>query len=657
MPVSLGIDTGGTFTDGAAIDLVSGQVLAKAKAITTRHDLAIGIGDCINQFSDEILHQTKLVALSTTLATNAIVEGQGYEVGIILIGSGSDKKLPTQNVAVIKGGHDIKGNPREALDLAEVVDAIERLKPKVDAYAVSGYSSVRNPEHELAVKKLIHDRTDRQVVCGHELTTTLGFYERTVTAALNARLLPIISDLFQSTKRVMLKKGITTPLMMVKGDGSLIGETVARDRPIETLLSGPAASILGAQYLARLDNAIVADMGGTTTDIAIINDGRPSYNMEGAMVGGWLTRVHAASIFTIGVGGDSHIRVTREGKITVGPQRVFPLAWIAHQYPHLLQELHEIAESNYRPLFSQAPDILTFIKEPLHVNLSSLEEEVLRIIRQRPHSLFELGKILKKDTNIIPWERLVDLGLIHRASLTPTDLLHYKGEITLWNREASLQGVIIQANRATLLREALCTQVEDQLANQVAITILEKLLSEEEEANVRFTDCSNCQRLVTKILSAGEKELFRLIPQVNYPLIAIGAPARAYFPLVSKQIGAHLVIPDHAEVANAVGAATGNIAEKLELLVQPAPIGGYLTYTPWGREWFRELEEALDQSIQKGKVYVARQAEKSGIGDFKIEIEHKDIYSSLSNVYEDTNNKLYVESRIKITAVGKPKWC
>jgi len=653
--MSLGIDTGGTFTDGVIMDLATGQVAAKAKALTTRHDLAIGISDCIDQLPKAVLTHVKLVALSTTLATNAIVEGQGCEVGIILIGSQSAKKLPTKNAIVVKGGHDIKGNPKEELDLPEVISAIEELKPKVDAFAVSGYSSVRNPEHELTVKKFIHELTNHQVVCAHELTTTLGFYERTVTAALNARLLPIISDLFRSTKNVMVKRNIQAPLMMVKGDGSLIGEAVARDRPIETLLSGPASSILGAQYLAKFSNAIVVDMGGTTTDIAVVTHGKPSCNSEGAMVGGWLTRVHAANIFTVGVGGDSHIRVTRERRITVGPQRVFPLAWITHCYPYLSRELEDIGTSNYHPLFSQAPDVLVFIKEPIHVTLSQLEEDVLTVIREKPHTVFELGKMLDKDPNIIPWERLVDLSLVHRASLTPTDILHHKGEMALWNKAASDRAVAIQADRAGLSPNEFCEQVEDQIANKVAVTVFEKLLSEEEEQNVRFDDCSHCQRLLTRILGNRHGKLFNLSSQVSYPMVALGAPARAYFPLISKKTGAELVIPEHAEVANAIGAATGNIVEKLELLIQPAPAGGYLAYTPWGREWFRELEEALNRCIEEGKTHVARQAEKSGIGDYTLDAEHRDVYSSLSNVYGDIAEKLYVESRIKITAVGKPK--
>jgi len=655
MSIALGIDTGGTFTDGAVIDLESKVIKAKAKALTTRQNLAIGITECMDSLTGIELTDIKLVALSTTLATNAIVEGQGCEVGLILIGSEPLKKLPTKNVVVVKGGHNIKGKVREELDMEEILTAIEVLKPKVDAFAVSGYLSVRNPEHELTVKKLIHDQTDYQVVCAHELTTTLGFYERTVTATLNARLLPIIADLVLAMKNAMAEKGIHAPLMIVKGDGTLISETVAKDKPIETLLSGPAASIVGAQYLTNITNGIVADMGGTTTDIAVITDGKPSLNVEGATVGGWLTRVHAASISTVGIGGDSYIRVTKEGKVTVGPQKVFPLAWITHAYPHLINELDEITNSNYYPLFAQAPDTLVFIKEPLHTKLSQVEQDILDLIRIRPHTLFSIGKILDKDPNILPWERLVDTGVVHRASLTPTDLLHFQGQLSLWNREAAVKAIQIQAEKAGVGGDEFSQLAQEEMANKVAVTILEKLVREE-EGRFNLSDCNNCAAFVKKMMTLKENKLINIRLETSYPIIAIGAPVAAYFPLICEKLGASLEIPEHAEVANAVGAAVGNVVEKLDIVVQPGPDGGYLAYTPWGRKWFRELPEATEHCLEKGKVFVAAQAERSGIGQYKLDVEHKDVYSSLSRVWGDEDNALYVESRIKITAIGKPRW-
>jgi hypothetical protein len=130
---------------------------------------------------------------------------------------------------------------------------------------------------------------------------------------LNAHLIPIIWELFDSVKRVFKEKRITAPLMIVKGDGSLVSESAIRERPIETILSGPAASVIGAKYLLELSgetqNAVIVDIGGTTTDIAQLEGGAPKLDPEGAKVGDWKTNVVAIDIRTIGLGGDSQISV------------------------------------------------------------------------------------------------------------------------------------------------------------------------------------------------------------------------------------------------------------------------------------------------------------------------------------------------------------
>jgi N-methylhydantoinase A/oxoprolinase/acetone carboxylase beta subunit len=195
------------------------------------------------------LNQIKMVSLSTTLATNAIVEGQGAEVGLIGIGFDPQQGLPTPHFACIHGGCNIKGKFTTPLDMQAAEKAILEMKDKVDAFAVSGYLSVRNPAQELQVQKLIFELTGYPVVAAHQLTTVLGLHERTVTAVLNARLMPLITDLMDSVKQSTAARGIEAPLMVVRGDGSLIGEKVAREKPIETILSGPAASIIGALTL------------------------------------------------------------------------------------------------------------------------------------------------------------------------------------------------------------------------------------------------------------------------------------------------------------------------------------------------------------------------------------------------------------------------
>ncbi|MCL4442251.1 MAG: hydantoinase/oxoprolinase family protein, partial [Firmicutes bacterium] len=149
MRLALGIDTGGTYTDGVVLDLVTRRVVAKAKALTTRHNLALGIGDCISRLKGINPADIKLVSLSTTLATNAVVEGLGGEVGAILIGREPSSPLPSRHVEVVRGRFDTGGGEREPLDLDAVQRAVVAMEDKVDAFAVSGYLSIRNPAHEL----------------------------------------------------------------------------------------------------------------------------------------------------------------------------------------------------------------------------------------------------------------------------------------------------------------------------------------------------------------------------------------------------------------------------------------------------------------------------------------------------------------------------
>lgn len=167
MSLVLGIDTGGTYTDGVIVELKGKKILHKAKALTTREDLAIGVRNCINNLGLHEFEKVGVVSLSTTLATNAIVEGRGCEVGLLMLGHGPIRQLPVKQLSVLPGGHDINGRPQEDLDMEKTREAINKLRGKVDAIAVSGYLSVRNPEHELKVKEMVLEILDLPVVSAH----------------------------------------------------------------------------------------------------------------------------------------------------------------------------------------------------------------------------------------------------------------------------------------------------------------------------------------------------------------------------------------------------------------------------------------------------------------------------------------------------------
>lgn len=293
----VGVDTGGTYTDAVIVEAEGHKVVASAKALTTKGDLAIGVTEAITQAIAKLPanlapQDISLVSISTTLATNAVVEGHGSSVGMILIGfdaqmaerTGIARAFPGLPMAIIGGGHDHNGDEQSPLDIASLETAINAMN--ADAFAIASAFAVRNPAHEHRARDIIVKMTGKPATQSTDLSSALDAPRRALTAVLNARLISRISYLIDAVARAMTSLGIDCPLMIVKGDGTLaLAETVAL-RPIETVLSGPAASLVGAAWLSGHKTFIMSDMGGTTTDIGVLIDGQPRIAEEGADVGG-----------------------------------------------------------------------------------------------------------------------------------------------------------------------------------------------------------------------------------------------------------------------------------------------------------------------------------------------------------------------------------
>ncbi|RUZ48005.1 hydantoinase/oxoprolinase N-terminal domain-containing protein, partial [Mesorhizobium sp. M7A.F.Ca.US.007.01.1.1] len=224
-PLYLGVDTGGTYTD-AVLWSESTGIVAKAKSLTTRHDLAEGIAGAVDAVLSEAAIEPgaiKLVSMSTTLATNALVEGQGGRVALVMIGfaeadldrNGLSKALGSDPVIFCPGGHDVHGDPRP-LVLDALVAALPSLADTVSGIAVASYFAVRNPEHEVAVRDVIRERTGLPVTCSHELSSKLGGPRRAMTTLLNARLISMIDRLVDATEGFLARRGIVAPLMVVR---------------------------------------------------------------------------------------------------------------------------------------------------------------------------------------------------------------------------------------------------------------------------------------------------------------------------------------------------------------------------------------------------------------------------------------------------------
>lgn len=322
MKFSLGIDAGGTYTDAVLVRDTDGSIVATSKALTTYPDLIIGIRDAIDGLRTDDLDKVSLVSVSTTLATNTVLEGTGSPVALILVGDHPTKgTYPAKHYTVISGGHTFDGEETIPLDIDAVKDFALRVKGSVSAFAVSSFFSIRNPEHELAIRDIVNDVTGLPVACGHELSQDLGAYERAVTAALNAQLLPICRSFISSMINEIKRREMKARLIMLKCDGTVIGINEALKKPIESIFSGPAASLVGASYLCNLDTCTVVDVGGTSTDVSSVIKGVPELTDTGAIVGGWKTRVRATRMETSALGGDSQVWI-KSKHIFIGPRRV-----------------------------------------------------------------------------------------------------------------------------------------------------------------------------------------------------------------------------------------------------------------------------------------------------------------------------------------------
>ncbi len=330
----LGIDTGGTYTDGVLLEYHSRRVLASHKSLTTKRDFSIGIEKVIEGIHIADPAAIKMVSISTTLATNAIAEGKGKRVALFLIGYDPEliasfkmeRRFATPHFYYFRGGHDLYGREKAELDLPAILAQVNKIKDHTDAIAISSYFSPLNPEHENRAYNAITRICDLPIVLGHQLSTKLGSVERATTAALNASLLAVLQDFIIAVRRAMERRKIDAPLMVVRGDGTLMSDEFAARTPVETIHSGPAASAIGGRFLSNLDDALVVDVGGTTTDIALVQGGQVTVSAEGASVGEYKTSVQAANLLSIALGGDSHITYARDGQIAIG-RRPPPIGW------------------------------------------------------------------------------------------------------------------------------------------------------------------------------------------------------------------------------------------------------------------------------------------------------------------------------------------
>ncbi|MBQ2764574.1 MAG: hydantoinase/oxoprolinase family protein [Firmicutes bacterium] len=682
MSLVLGIDTGGTFTDAVIIDLETKEILAEAKSETTHHNLIDGISNVIRALDFDTFDQVRYASLSTTLATNAIVENRGCRVGLLLMGFDPVQALPHCEVRKIPGNVDLHGTITEELDDEVTIAALESLRGKVDAVAVSCILSIRNPELENQAKALVRDVLGLPCIAAHELSAALGMQERTVTAVLNARLLSVIDELLDAVKSALKEKNMDIPVMVVKGDGSLMTETVAKYRPIETILSGPAASIIGASFLNDTENGFILDMGGTTTDIAVMKNGRPRIDDEGARVGGWRTRVAAAEVNTFGLGGDSRIyRDHISRRIKVGPRRVYPVSVAARQYPHYLMELGRIFSDRVGMLrYEPCEGFILLRKGSAGVELSVTQSKVLNVLKDGAHTLYAIGRAIGVDPDFINMDILVEHGIVAMVGFTPTDILHVKGSYLRGDANAAKEALNLIARHWDMNEEEALNTMVQKITDNLSSAILESSLAYEaipEDAK----DSMQWSALVNKGFYGKTGELFSMLFRLNMPIIGIGAPIRSWLDEAAAKFHTDAVYPAHYHVANAVGAAAGKVMTICHISVQNHELDGVYVYAPWGRVTFAKrkeedvcaedvtanqmhignqlrtndvsMESAIDYAVEEAKKRIGAEMDADGVTDYTFLVDRKD--RKVPYIYNE-NAMMFIESELEIIAVVDPAW-
>lgn len=655
----VGIDTGGTYTDAVVVARDSHKVLASAKALTTKGDLSIGVGEAMARALAEVAGTVdakaiSLVSISTTLATNAVVEGHGSAAAAVLIGfdthmverTGIAAAFPDMPIIQVTGGHDHNGEAKMPLDVAALSDAISMLSGKVKAFAIASSFAVRNNSHEVKARALVDELTNAPATLSSELSSSLDAPRRALTAVLNARLISHITHLIAAVKTAMDRLQLSCPLMIMKGDGSLaLADSVAL-RPIETVLSGPAASLVGAKWLSGLDDFILSDMGGTTTDVGLVLNGQPQIALQGAEVGGWRTMVKAIDVKTIGLGGDSEVAVVANGRLEIGPQRAVPLSLLASRYPQVIAMLEaDLAETDGGSMHGKFV-CLPFGRTAASAadGLKPREAELLAMIGEMPVAF---RKIVVSSAAQRALQALRRKGLLQVCTFTPSDSAHVLNLQSNWNREAAVLGARLLHRFRTMKMadeagiEAIAREVWDLTVFKSAHVILHTALGDIKGSETMLDAIARGRTVMGQAKIA-------IGPQV--PLVAVGGPVRIYYTEVARRLGCDVVFAPFYDVANAVGAAAALVAVRVVVNVEGDGNGTFRLHGGGKSQLFGSGKLAMIEARKLARSGAEAKALAGGAHSPRIELTEQ-----LSLLPESRDEDGLLTATITAEATGRPR--
>ena len=613
-------------------DFENKKILGASKALTTKEDLSIGILEALDMLPADLVQTVKLISLSTTLATNACVEDRGGSAKLIFFGG--DRKIIDKYGA--EYGLPSAGEMYIQESYTKFSGAIERepdwelfcgcAKKEFDGLDGAGIVETNAIKNSAAVEKKAKELFSRvfedkiPVVCGHELFNELNCLQRGASTLLNARLFFVIRVFMDAIKTAMEKRGISAPVVIVRSDGSLMSEQFAHIRPVETLLCGPAASVLGSASLAKTENSVVVDMGGTTTDIALINKGVPHMVNGGVSVGKWRTFVDGLYIKTFGLGGDTAIHYADQ-KLFLEDYRVVPLCVAAQKYPRITENLENLLKSKKKHTKYLHEHYMSV--RDINNNARYTEEEKLfcENLRGGPLSLSEAAeKMPGHDLYTLDVSRLIRDGAVQICGLTPTDVMHIKGDFNKFSAEASMSGIEYAALNLGMTVEKFCDLVYDEIKRRLYVNIVGALLENRDEYYMKNKISPEVARFINESYETAKNRLAgNLVSNsftTDFILTGVGAPIRIFLDDVAKMLGTAAVVPEYFEVANAIGAVVGNIHAESTVEIKPNySAGGITGYTVFGTretKTFADIKEAEDFAVSEAETGAREEAQKRG---------------------------------------------
>ncbi|MCI2063230.1 MAG: hydantoinase/oxoprolinase family protein [Eubacteriaceae bacterium] len=665
MKTGIGIDTGGTCTDAVIYDFENRKILSYAKTATTKDDLSVGIGQVIDLLPEDLVEKAEVIALSTTLATNACVENKGGRSKLMLFG------VEPRNVARVGQEYGISmdgnllffdshtkpnGDITKEPDWNDVDERIDRDLYDCDAVGIAElFSKKTGAVLEKRAAEMINAKMDIPVVCGHELFSENNIMRRGASTLLNARLISVINEFMHAVKTALDVRGIKTPFFVVRSDGSLMNEEFAMKRPIETLLCGPVASVMGALELSDEENCMIVDMGGTTTDIAFVKNGSAQKVKDGVRIGKWKTFVKGLFVDTFALGGDSGVVLSDSREIVLENEKVMPLCMAADTYPELLEYLRDEDKVNSCAVNPQK-DIFVAIKDIRgRSGYTEREKHIVEMFLNKPMSLEKAGRLSGDIVLRRQMERLINEGIVLRCGITPTDAMHVKGEFTMYSQEAAEIGIRRIGRMTGRSTDETAELIYEEVKRKLYCNII-RIMLEDAYPELRAKGMDDQMQMVVRdsydrVKNSDYAELIRMNFKTPAVLVGVGAPTHLFLEDVGKLIGARVITNEYSKVANALGAIVGSISAVITVEIRFNVSSN--TYTVFGageKVTADELDEAKETARKIARAKACEEAIGRGAED-----DLTVTFDEQENISDTKYGTLYLGCVITATATGHIK--